>query len=108
MEKEIDNYRTGWQAQYHSPSHCGYTIIKVLEFLEGRKLSEQVLDFIHALRPSCIRITEGYTTCDAMLWRVTIYVDKDDIVRSIQQEVEVGLRSAKNGHELSQSLSIES
>lgn len=72
--------RTGWKS------------IPVLEFLKGRKVDEVVMSYIHALRPSSVRISEGMLTCDASVWRVTVMVKRvkrDLYVESVTQEVEV-------------------
>ena len=50
-----------------------------------------VLNLVETLQPSCIRITHGEQTCDAVCWRVTIF-EKDGKVQKIEQEAEVGLR----------------
>jgi len=100
---EIDNYFTHHYAEYQAPDSRGYTVLEVLEFLKDQPLDDMALDFIHSLRPSGIRITEGYVTCDARLWRVTVYIEYDMIIpmiKKIEQEVEIGLRTAGNGHEL--------
>lgn len=100
-QTELDKYRTHHAAKWDPPYPRGYTLIDVLPFLWGKKLDETTLNFIHALRPSSLRITRGEVTCDAMTWRVTVIVDEDDIVEKIEQEVEVGLRSEENGMTLS-------
>jgi hypothetical protein len=36
-------------------------------------------------------------TLDAQTWRVTVFVDKKDIIQEITQEVAVGLKGYENG-----------
>lgn len=70
----------------------GWLSIKVLQNLWGRKLDEAVMAFVHGLRPSVVRISEGGLHADACCWRVTIWVKKVKrtlFVREIFQEVEV-------------------
>lgn len=87
---------------YQAPDRTGYCAIPVLEFLKGDMWDDRVLDFIHALRPSSIRVVpyRALQTDDASLWRVTVNLTDDNFVRRIEQEVEVGLRTADNGHGL--------
>lgn len=85
---------------YNEPNIVGYTAIPVLEFLNGEPWDDRILDFIHALRPSDVRIAmeNEAVTSDARVWRVTVYLDNASNVKKIEQEVEVGLRTADNGH----------
>jgi len=69
----------------------GWKTIKVLEFLNNKPWDEVALAYVHALRPSSIRVTTGGIYLDARVWRVTVYVDDNDIIQSITQEVEVAL-----------------
>ena len=68
--------------------------LPVLQQVWGRKLDEAVMAYVHSLRPSAVRITEGGVFLDSFRWRVTIYVTKvkrSFYVRRIEQEVEVTL-----------------
>ena len=87
--------------KYVAPNRMGYTSVEHLHFLKGEPFDDRALDFIHALRPSLIRVIKDFENSDACCWRVTVYVDYLGNIRKITQEVEVGLRTAKNGHELS-------
>lgn len=72
----------------------GATEIQVLTFLYGLpfKANEALVrGYLHALRPSEVRIVEdGFFKNNAMRWRVTVVVE-DDIIDEITQEVEVEL-----------------
>lgn len=79
----------------------GYTSIKVLEFLNGRPWDDIALAYVHALRPYAVRVVKGGETCDAVQNRVTVYVDADNIITGMRQEVEVWLPDGvENGHDL--------
>lgn len=79
-----------------------YTSIKALEFLVGRAWDDIALAYVHALRPSMIRVVRAEETTDAQPWRVTVYVDEKDIITGIRQEVEVWLpQGVEDGHALS-------
>ena len=69
----------------------GYSTIEVLEFLKGRQWDDIALAYVHSLRPSSIRVTKGECTCDHSLWRVTVFIDNDNVIESIEQSVEVAL-----------------
>lgn len=79
----------------------GYTSIKMLEFLNGRPWDDIALAYVHALRPYAIRVVNGAETCDAVTWRVTVYVDAANVITGIRQEVEVWLpEGVENGYDL--------
>ena len=71
----------------------GFTTVAHFPFLNGHELDEVALSFIHALRPSKVRISFGSVKCDACNWRVTIhlYSKEDRRIKEITQEVKVGL-----------------
>jgi len=83
--------KTYHMVKYNAPDRIGFMYVNVLEFLKGKKWDNIALSYVHSLRPSSIRVTTGCQTCDAWTWRVTVIVDKDDIIQEISQEVEVGL-----------------
>ena len=87
----MKDYRLSHAVLYEEPARVGFTVIDVLPFLVGRKWDEHALAFVHTIRPSAIRVTDGAEKSDAYCWRVTVSVDKDAIIQSIVQEVVVGL-----------------
>lgn len=105
---KLDDYRgktDGRQGRKFTPlSHIGYTKIKPLTFLHGRKWNSVALAYIHALRPSHLRVVAGGGMCqlDAQTWRVTVLMKSDgETIDEIHQEVEVGLPDGvENGYGL--------
>lgn len=96
-----ERYDTNHGTAYEPPGHRGYNTIAVLTFLWGEPWDDRALDFIHALRPSSIRVgtPSRCMTCDMTMWRVTVMVDETKTtIKKIEQEVEVGLRTADNAH----------
>lgn len=88
----MNNYIDKQGNRYIPESDCfGYTCIKVLPFLYGKKWDEVSLAFVHTLRPSYIRVIEGCEKLDSMLWRVTVRLNDDKTINQIEQEVEVWL-----------------
>lgn len=87
----MKDYHSTHMVSYEQPERRGFTVVPVLPFLTGRMWDECALAFVHTLRPSSIRVTPGEEKCDARTWRVTVVVDEHDVIRSIHQEVEVGL-----------------
>ena len=71
----------------------GYTVIEVLHFLRGHSWDEIARAYLHALRPSEVRVIahDAPTKTDAVVWRVTTYLDVDGAIDRIVQEVEVEL-----------------
>jgi hypothetical protein len=77
--------------KYEPPNKRGYLVIEdLLPFLKGRKVDDVVRGYIHALRPSSVRICRQGCPMDAQTWRVTIWIDENDLIKSIHQEVETG------------------
>jgi hypothetical protein len=75
----------------------------MLQQLWGRPWDQYALNIMAAIRPSCIRVASYNqpTTCDAVNWRVTVYLEEDNrTIRKIDQEVTVALVGAKHGHGL--------
>ena len=83
------------------PSHS-YCKIRVLEFLNGKPWNNMAANYLMALRPSYVRVTKGEITLDSCLWRVTVYIDNNNIIEYIEQEVEAGLIGIVNGSHLYQ------
>lgn len=102
-----DDYRTHHVVDYSPPHSRGLTSIKVLSFLNGKKWDEFALAYVHALRPSGIRVTTGRCTMDSRVWRVTVLLENDNVtIREITQEVEVGLpEGIKHAYHLQTALS---
>lgn len=90
-DKHSDSYYTHHMEAFKKFNSRGYTSIDVLLFLIGKQWDDVALAYVHALRPSSIRVTTGMETLDSSTWRVTVVVDDNDLIKSIQQEVEVGL-----------------
>lgn len=91
-EKKPEDYYSTHLVEYGKPDCTGYLSIDVLPFLKGKPWDSVALAYVHSLRPSSIRVTTGLIKLDARSWRVTIYVEEDNItIRNIEQEVEVGL-----------------
>ena len=99
----IKDHHSKGAVTYEPPHLRSYCSIDVLPFLIGRKWDGRALAFVHCLRPSYIRVTSGEETSDAKCWRVTVHVDANDIIRSIDQEVQVGLaHDWQHGHDANQ------
>ena len=73
--------------------------LPVLQFLWGQPWDEIAKNFLPALRPSMVRVG-SIETLDAMAWRVSVHVDKQNIIQQISQEVEVSCNGAAHGHDL--------
>jgi hypothetical protein len=91
----------GYEGAYRWPMSMGYTSIPVLQGLWGTPWCNAAANFLPALRPSCVRVTRGEVTLDAVSWRVTVYLNADDTISRIEQEVEVGLVGFRNGQDAS-------
>jgi len=89
----------GYEGAYRWPMSMGYTSIPVLQQLWGTPWCNAAANFLPALRPSCVRVTTGEVTTDAVGWRVTVYLDAHENISRIEQEVEVGLVGFRNGQD---------
>lgn len=105
-----DGFGGKWGVRYVEPEAQSYTVIDVLPFLRGRPWDEIALAYVHALRPSTIRVNN--TDCwklDARNWRVSVLLAADDrTIRRITQEVAVGLPDGIScGHDLQCALAAD-
>jgi hypothetical protein len=97
MELKPNDYigkpKNSRQGQPFAPwDRRGYTVIEVLPKLKGKPWDEVALGYVHALRPSQLRVVQDGIQLDAETWRVTVWLKKDGLTISrIEQEVEVGL-----------------
>lgn len=78
----------------------GYTVIDVLPFLVGMPLDVHARCYLHALRPSEVRVLVGGEAMkmDSVMWRVTISTDHRAVITGIVQEVEVDLTGSWFGN----------
>lgn len=81
---------------YRRPDCTGYTVLAKLPELIGQPFDNLAMAYIHSLRPSRIRVSSGIVTADCMLWRVTVFLNPDNTIRSIVQEVECAYGSGQN------------
>jgi len=92
---DIDHYRNQHNgAHFERPKSrqahsSGYTVTKILPELKGTPYSNLILGYCWGFNPSAIRISHGEVCCDAMTGRITIFLDKDDKVDFIEQEIPV-------------------
>ena len=86
---ESTKYYTTHKRDYDAPDRRAFMSVNALPDLVGAPWNDHALGIVHSLRPSSIRVTYGEETCDARLWRVTVHVDRNDIITRITQEVAV-------------------
>jgi len=97
-----DEYRgAGGKAFKPFPGN-GYRNLSVLPKLWGRPWDDDALAWVHSLRPTYIRVTTGGTHCDCRPWRVTVYVNDDNTIRKIHQEIQFGITSRDHWNKLQQ------
>lgn len=75
---------------YEEPQSRAWTTIEVLSFLVGLKWNDLALQYCHALRPSAIRVSTGEIHCTSRNWRITVFVDGNNTITKIEQEVVIG------------------
>ena len=79
----------------------GLLDVEMLPLLKGQPWDAVAQAYVHALRPSEVRVSTGLLKSDACLWRVTVMTDDDGLITSITQEVEVALPAGiKHGYAL--------
>lgn len=71
----------------------GFIAMPICQFLYGRKWDRVALAYVAAHNPTQIRVIDSDTglKMNSRLNRVTIYVDKHDVIYYIEQEVEIPL-----------------
>lgn len=102
----MKDYRSTHLVKYEEPKSVSYTSIECLQFLKGSLWNQGTLNYVHALRPSSIRVTEGCMKMDSRIWRVTVIINKDGIIKKISQEVEVGCIGFKNASDMDNAYGI--
>lgn len=89
---------------YNNPRRISYVTIKPLQFLHGLLWNDLTKNYIVALRPSSVRECWDLCKLDASPWRVTVWLEGENdhpIIRSIEQEVVVGIEGCDHGYDLS-------
>lgn len=77
----------------------GFTVFPLLECYWGRKFDAAVYYALSAFNPTAIRVIRNMMTADAYSGRVTVQVDKNNIIERIEQEVRVILpEGIQHGH----------
>jgi hypothetical protein len=87
----------GHEGMYAWPPSQGSMVLTVLPELTGRPWNNAAANYLLCLRPSAVRVTHGTVTLDSYSWRVTVYLNEDNTIRLIEQEVNVGLTGFRNG-----------
>jgi hypothetical protein len=84
-------YEHGHGVPYEPTKRYSFLDLPVLPFLWGRKWDKFALAFLHAVRPSAIRVIPygGCEKTDGWSWRVTVHLNEDGTVKDITQECEV-------------------
>lgn len=99
------DYHTTHKVDYVPGKRQVYADLPVCEYLKGTKWDELALAAVSTLRPSSIRVTTGEIKCDGAMNRVTVYVDDQDIIRSIEMEVVADVEEdIQHGHALNMAL----
>ena len=78
----------------------GRTTVQVLPFLVGKPWNNLAINWLRSLRSDDIRVTYDSVNLDYKPWRVTVYLNADNTIHNIMQEVEVGLIGCYNGFHL--------
>ena len=98
---KADVYR-GHGCSFKRPSSIGHPTVEVLPELKGKPWNNEAVNQLVMLRPSNVRVTTGMINLDSMSWRVTVFLEKDNItIRKIIQEAEAG----RYGHGTTQDVS---
>lgn len=95
----VDKYRGNNRVPWEEDPEHGYTVMPILPQFTGKKLDNSLIAYLHAFRPSSVRISDGGVHCDSRPWRVTVFTKKVDgveIIASISQEVCIGFSSGYN------------
>lgn len=99
----MKNYFSSHAVDYTEPEQKGLACIPILHFLYGQPWDQLALNYVHSVRPSCIRVVHYHErqTTDFISYRVTVTLDDRELICIIQQEVSVGLEGGfEHGHDL--------
>ena len=99
----VEYYRHRQGKKFEGTGRQSFCVVEMLPFLKGLPLNDLTWNWITALRPSWVRVSDdGEVTCDAQNWRVTVYLNgKTKLIDKIEQEVSVGCVGVHHGHDLS-------
>lgn len=101
-----DGFRGGLGNIYRASARQCFLRIPILEFLWGSKLDEFVFGYLSSSNPSSVRIIKDgeLECCNSSLWRVTIYLNKDETIKSIRQEIvyDIWEKEISNGSDVLQ------
>ena len=76
-----------------------YMVLEMLPWLKGKTWNNTSWGVVQGLRPSSVRVTTGEIKCDARYWRVTVYLEEDEVtIRKVTQEVVVKTHGINHGH----------
>ena len=98
---KADEYFSSWGKEPSERKIVVWAVIPQLEFLWGQPWNNLALSYVTALRPSKIRVSTGNLTLDALTWRVTVILEKDNrTIKRIEQECDVNAIGANCGQDL--------
>lgn len=89
-QKPMDSY-FAWE--FNPAVAMGTTHINVLGFLKGLPLDNLAMSYLHALRPSRVEVIRGEEKCVGWPWLVRVYLDENDRIDHIKQQVDVAFAS---------------
>jgi hypothetical protein len=89
----LKNIYNNQDSLYEKPKHLTLIILPVLKMFWGSKFDKTTNNFLNSLRPSIVRIIKPRKpyAIDNKPWRVSVFVDKNNIIEKIEQEVMIGL-----------------
>ena len=82
-----------FEFNFQPHSATGSTTINVLGFLKGLPLDNLAMSYLHALRPSRVEVIRGEEKCVTQPWQVRVYLDENDRITNIKQQVDVAFAS---------------
>lgn len=97
------DYRDPSGVEYKPTREQVFPCLPVCQYLWGSPWNELALAAVSTLRPSRIRVVRStdFVNCDGVWWRVTVYLNEDSTIESVEQEVAADVGDqVKNGHDL--------
>jgi hypothetical protein len=98
ISDDVKSFEHNGTTKYWPPRE-GWMTISILPELIGRPWCNAAANMLVCFRPSVIRVSKSAVDNNFVIWRVTVLLNNQNIIKCIYQEVSVGLVGFRNGRD---------
>ena len=91
MKNKPEDFKVYHHAVPQKEAIYSHTNVCVLPELYGKVWNDIALAYVLSLEPTAVRVSTGTMTLDSCTGRITVIVDENDIIQSIDKEVRIPL-----------------